>query len=246
MRNGGIRVVIYTVNRFWQFSEVRSRCDAVYSDDAIYLRGKQRMLRSPFRAKAPFNGQLENNYYGNNNGRGEFYGTDEWGFDVHKEDIWVGTLQGWASPIGGTFTVDRVAIDFCVRFKAAFRPNSYAWIALTDDDRKIEKDPGVPGTISGLFFTMAVDGQMTIYRSDGSGWPWKVLGTLKGRAIKMGQEISFKVYVLPTTILIFRSDTKECLATADSLPRGAFLHAGVKGLFATFREISIDTNSEIE
>lgn len=244
LRAAGLKVAIYTLNSKYEIAPYLGHVDAVYSDDAVYLRGSAKRTTDFFASQKWYHGQQKSNSSGDGGGRGAFYAPNLWGYNLSGANTWVGALQGWASPIGAAATLPAVTITFSVKFESVFSATRFGWMALmlTDEPFSIDTSP-TPVAILGYAFIFRKDGTLSVFiKNAGDGSIVALVAPGVGTAIADGATATYKITVTATQLTLERTDIAPdgSIATVtNSAYRGAFLHAGVKGAFAKFSNITV-------
>lgn len=245
LRAGGINVYVGTMNTFIDVRSWIGHCDAAWTDDEIYLRGLARLTSDPFAAQTWYHGQQAANASGDGGGRGAFTSPDLWGYDMAAANTWVGALQGWASPMNGQDTSDEVTklnsvvIDFSVKFVDDFSADRFAWVAITTADTPFASN-ATASVHNGYVFSLKKNGTVQIYLYTKPGvTTGSSLGSQTGTTITDGATATYRITVTATQLTLERTDVATSLTVTNSLHRGAFLHAGVVGVHAQFKDFII-------
>lgn len=239
LRLAGLRVAVFTLNTRNALLPLSASCDAVFSDEAIYLGSTRRLVSDPFKSQTWYHGHIKGNSSGGGGGRGAFYSPNMWGLDVSASNIFASSLMGWASPIGGGETCGALKINFTVTFASALMSTRWASLAILDTDKPFNSDSAGSG-LSGYHFICSKEGSLSMYRMD-NGAP-TLLDTKNGGAVLIpdGGSANYRITITATTVKLERLDSPIATSTiSDYTYRGAYLHAGAKGSFAKFSAISI-------
>jgi glycerophosphoryl diester phosphodiesterase len=239
LRSAGLKVVVYTLNSHNALLPFISHCDAVYTDDGAYLRGTAVTKKDPFKNQTWFHGQINGNYLGNNSGRGYFSPPDMWGYNMAANNLWAGCAQGWANPIIESGVLSSVVIDFTIKFESALTEDRLAWLALLTSDQPFDNDVVGPANKNGYTFVCRKNGDMNIFRYSSGSEIATWLATGASPAISNGGSASYRITVTASTLKLERVGSGTSATITDATHRGAFLHAGVKGVHALFSGITI-------
>lgn len=240
LRLTGLKVVAYTVNTRKRWAEVSPYLDGVFSDESLYLSGSKRLTSDPFISQKWYHGHIPGNANGANGGRGDFYGPNMWGYDLHASNTFASSLMGWANPMGGGDTCSDVTIDVTVRFESAFSADRWASLAICTSDIAFAVDSPT-NSVNGYHFLFHKNGKLSIYKLTNSGAPLLAAKTVGIAAIPDGGTASYRITVSGSNLMLERLDIPYSVVVADTDYRGAYLHAGVKGVFAKFSVIPVTT-----
>lgn len=242
LRAAGLKVSVYALNDRTSIAAVASHCDGVFTDDEIYVRGIARLTADPFDLQTWYHGHQASSSSGGNGGRGEFYSSDYWGMDLDAGNTWGGSLMGWASPLGGAETCPSVVIDYKVKFESAFAADRFSWVSITNLDTPITTDTNAAQGV-GYMFAIRKTGALQIYETSGSGGGGAVeiaVNTAGAVPLSDGDEATMRITVTPTQLTFARLDgTPYSCTVADVTSRNAYLHMGVKGVFAKYRDVAV-------
>lgn len=243
LRAAGLKVAVYTLNTRAEAAPFLGHCDAIYTDDEIYLRGIARRSTDPFAAQMWYHGhQASNPSQGAAGGRGTFYAPNMWGYDMSGSNTFAGALQGWANPIGGAETCPSMTINLSAKYETGFAEDRFASVYIATTDTPIVSNTQAPIAFSGYHFFLRKNGILAINRYDAgqtSSVNIAVLGS--GTAIANAQTVPMQIVITPTNVTFKRTDTNEQINAADATYRGSYLSLGVVGLFGKFSGVSITT-----
>jgi glycerophosphoryl diester phosphodiesterase len=235
LRAVGLKVASDAINTRYDASIQAGHVDAIISDDSFYLAGTKRLTSDPFATQTWYHGHQASSVNGGNLGRGFFYTPNLWGMPLNGSNTWGGSLMGWANPLLGLSSFAGT-ITFSVKYESRFANDRFWWMAIGVDDRPFVTD-SPPSITCNQFFCRAT-GDMAISKNAG-GVGGTTLATATSPAIADGTTVPFKITVSPTSLKLERTDTGHSCTSTDTTTRGAYLHAGVKGIFGKYSGITI-------
>ena len=172
--------------------------------------------------------------------RGKFFVGGYWGYES-LERKYLGCLQGYLCPIKGASQAKSFTIRMNIRFGAALADDQSRWASLfigIDDNAFVDANDDAVG----YHFLFRKNGYLEIYKK-AAGTLAQLLLSRSGVAIRDGEEVSFRVTVSETTLVLSRLDAtgveKHIVKVDDQTTRGAYLHLGRHGLACAFRKLSI-------
>lgn len=214
----GLKVGVYTVNRQY-IRDIYMGYGATFffSNDPIYLSGRNRINTSPFGSQTWNNGHLAD---GITNHRGVFNNGNRWEIN-NNERAYV--LQGWGSPVGGNPTNNSFTVTFQARFTSAITATRWLGIAFMDKDW--DYDDSQSGAVSGMngyHCLFRSEGNMQIYKFANNGSA-TLLVDQATTAPSLNVDYTFTLTVTPSTITWQRTGFTAA-TTNDTSYRGGYIY----------------------